>query len=55
MIYAKNEVLGQQGGNCIELVFLYGSAVKAIDLERAIVLVPGHAYLGVRTDLINTL
>ena len=47
------EVLEQQGGNCIELVFLYASAVEAMDLESAIVLVPGHAYLAVRTDLIN--
>lgn len=47
------EVLEQQGGNCIELVFLYASAVEAMDLEGAIVLVPGHAYLGVRTDLVN--
>ena len=47
------EVLEQQGGNCIELVFLYASAVEAMDMESAIVLVPGHAYLAVRTDLIN--
>lgn len=47
------EVLEQQGGNCIELVFLYASAVEAMDMESAIVLVPGHAYLAVRTDLVN--
>ena len=47
------EVLEQSGGNCIELVFLYASAVEAMDLECAIVLVPGHSYLAVRSDLIN--
>jgi hypothetical protein len=47
------EVLEQQGGNCIELVFLYASAVEAMDMECAIVLVPGHAYLAVRCDLVN--
>jgi hypothetical protein len=47
------EVLEQQGGNCIELVFLYASAVEAMDMESSIVLVPGHAYLAVRTDLTN--
>ncbi len=47
------EVLDQEGGNCIELVFLYASAVEAMDLESNIVLVPGHAYLAVRTDQEN--
>ncbi len=47
------EVLEQQGGNCIELAFLYASAAEALDLEPAIVLVPGHAYLAVRTDTVN--
>ena len=47
------EVLDQQGGNCIELVCLYASAVEAMDLECAIVLIPGHAYLAVRTDAEN--
>ncbi len=47
------EVLEQSGGNCIELVFLYASAVEALDLECAIVLIPGHAYLAVRTDQEN--
>ncbi|MBN1778542.1 MAG: hypothetical protein JW811_10545 [Clostridiales bacterium] len=47
------EVLEQEGGNCIELTFLYASAVEAMDMESAIVLVPGHAYLAVRTDDVN--
>lgn len=44
------EVMEQSGGNCIELVFLFASAVEAIDVECSIVLIPGHAYLAVRTD-----
>lgn len=47
------EVLEQSGGNCIELVFLYASAVEAMDLQCAIVLVPGHSYLAVRSDAVN--
>ncbi len=47
------EVLEQSGGNCIELVFLYASAVEAMDMECSIVLIPGHAYLAVRTDQEN--
>ncbi len=47
------EVLEQSGGNCIELVFLFASAVEAMDMECAIVLIPGHSYLGVRTDPFN--
>jgi hypothetical protein len=47
------EVLEQAGGNCIELVFLYAAAVEAMDLECSIVLIPGHAYLAVRTDTQN--
>ena len=47
------EVLEQEGGNCIELVFLFAAAVEAMDMEAAIVLIPGHAYLAVRTDQEN--
>ncbi len=47
------EVLEQSGGNCIELVFLFASAVEAMDMESCIVLVPGHSYLAVRTDAEN--
>ncbi|MCE5342923.1 MAG: hypothetical protein LLF96_04945 [Eubacteriales bacterium] len=49
------EVLEQSGGNCIELAFLYASAVEALDMECSIVLIPGHAYLAVRTDLVNAI
>ena len=44
------EVLDQEGGNCIELALLYASAAEALDLEAALILIPGHAFVGVRTD-----
>ncbi len=44
------EVLDQQSGNCIELALLYASAAEALDLEAALILVPGHMFMGVRTD-----
>ena len=47
------DVLKEKSGNCIELALLYASAAEALDLEPAIVLVPGHAYVGVRTDDVN--
>lgn len=49
-IRLPSEVLGQQGGNCIELALLYASAVEALDLEVALILIPGHAFMGVRVD-----
>ena len=47
------EVLEQRSGNCIELAILFASAAEALDLEAAIILVPGHAYVAVRTDQVN--
>jgi len=47
------DVLKERSGNCIELALLYASAAEALDLESAIILVPGHAYVAVRTDNIN--
>jgi hypothetical protein len=47
------EVLEQRSGNCIELAILFASAAEALDLEAAIIGVPGHAYVAVRTDQVN--
>jgi len=47
------EVLDQQSGNCIELSLLYASAAEALDLEAVLILVPGHMFMGVRTDQQN--
>jgi hypothetical protein len=44
------EVLEQRSGNCIELAILYASAAEAMRLEAALVLVPGHAFVAIRTD-----
>ena len=49
-IRLPSEVLDQRSGNCIELAILYASAAEALDLEAALILVPGHAYVGIRTD-----
>lgn len=47
------EVLDQHSGNCIELTMLFASAAEAMDLEAAIVGIPGHAFVGVRMDQEN--
>lgn len=47
------EVLDQSSGNCIETSCLFASAVEALDMEAALVFIPGHAYVGVRTDREN--
>jgi hypothetical protein len=47
------EVLEERSGNCIELAMLYAAAAEALHLEAAIVLVPGHAYVGIREDQQN--
>ena len=44
------EVIEQRAGNCIELALLYASAAEALRLEAAILLVPGHAFVAIRTD-----
>ena len=44
------EVIEQRSGNCIELALLYASAAEALRLEAAIILVPGHAFVAIRTD-----
>lgn len=41
------EVLQQQSGMCVELTVLLASAVEHIGLHSEIVIIPGHAFLGV--------
>ncbi|HET8843042.1 MAG TPA: hypothetical protein VFN35_16385 [Ktedonobacteraceae bacterium] len=41
------EVLQQQSGMCVELTLLLASAVESIGLHTEIVIIPGHAFLGV--------
>jgi hypothetical protein len=52
-IRLPSEVLDQRSGNCIELAMLYTAAAEALDMEAAIILIPGHAFMGVRTDQEN--
>jgi hypothetical protein len=47
------EVIEQSSGNCVELAALYASAAEALGLETAIIRIPGHAYVAVRTDDVN--
>ena len=48
------EVLLQRSGMCIELTVLLASAVERIGLHSEIVIIPGHAFLGVATTQNNT-
>ncbi|HTD20425.1 MAG TPA: transglutaminase family protein, partial [Ktedonobacteraceae bacterium] len=41
------EVLQQRSGMCIELTLLLASAVERIGLHPEVVIIPGHAFLGV--------
>ena len=44
------EVLDQSSGNCIELTLLYASVAEALNLQPAVVFIPGHAYVAIRVD-----
>ena len=52
-IRMPTEVLEQRGGNCIELTLLFASAVEALEMEAAVIKVPGHAFVVVRMDGVN--
>jgi transglutaminase-like putative cysteine protease len=49
-IRLPSEALSSASGNCIELALLYASTVEAMGMQPVIVIIPGHAYLGVRVD-----
>src|SRR5579883_3469596 len=44
------EVLQEQSGMCVELTLLLASAVESIGLHAEIVIIPGHAFLGVAVN-----
>jgi hypothetical protein len=46
-IKLPSEVLQQHSGMCVELTALMASAVEHIGLHAEIVIIPGHAFLGV--------
>ena len=48
------EVLQQRSGMCIELTALLASAVERIGLHAEIVIIPGHAFLGVAVTSNNS-
>jgi hypothetical protein len=52
-IRLPSEVLEQRSGNCIELAILYAAVAEAMDLETALIAIPGHAFMAVRTDMEN--
>jgi transglutaminase-like putative cysteine protease len=49
-IRLPSEVLTQSGGNCIETTLLYAAAAEALGLDAALILIPGHAYVGISVD-----
>lgn len=48
------EVLQQRSGMCVELTLLLAAAVESIGLHAEIVVIPGHAFLGVATTSDNS-
>lgn len=48
------EVLKQQSGMCVELTVLLASAVERVGLHPEIVIIPGHAFLGVALKADNS-
>ncbi len=48
-IKLPGEVMQQHSGMCIELTLLLASAVERIGLDPEIIIIPGHAFLGVAT------
>lgn len=48
------EVLQQQSGMCVELTALLAAAVESIGLHSEIIVIPGHAFLGVALTPDNT-
>lgn len=53
-VQLPSEVLKQHSGMCIELTALLASAVENIGLHTEIVIIPGHAFLGVATTTNQT-
>jgi hypothetical protein len=48
------EILQQRSGMCVELTTLLASAVESIGLHSEIIIIPGHAFLGVASNANNT-
>jgi len=52
-IKLPSEILQQRSGMCVELTTLMAAAVERIGLSAEIVVIPGHAFLGVALDQNN--
>ena len=48
-IRLPRETLADQAGNCIDLTLLFCSLLEAISMNPAIVIIPGHAFVGWET------
>jgi hypothetical protein len=44
------ETIGHNSGNCIDAAVLYASLFENLGMEPSVVIVPGHAYVGVRVS-----
>ena len=44
-----SESISQNSANCIDGVVMYASLFENLGMDPAVILVPGHAYIGVRT------
>lgn len=53
-IKLPGEVLQQRSGMCVELTILMAAAVERIGLNAEVVVIPGHAFLGVALNENNT-
>lgn len=45
-VLTADQVLASGGGNCIDLVILFASLLEGLGINPVIMLVPGHAFLG---------
>ncbi|HTK96241.1 MAG TPA: hypothetical protein VL382_11455 [Terriglobales bacterium] len=48
-VRTPRESLRQRSANCIDAAVMYASLFENLDMEPVVVIVPGHAYVGVRT------
>lgn len=42
-----SEVLTTKAGNCIDLTCLFASMIEALDMRPIIIIIPGHAFVGI--------
>jgi hypothetical protein len=47
-VRTPRESLRQHSANCIDAAVMYASLFENLDMQPVVVLIPGHAYVGVR-------